>query len=104
MNGSQFHHLADRVFAHIESILDASELDLDYERVGSIFYLYFPDGTKIIINKQEPLHELWLATPENGFHFQYQNNTWVDKRSDQKFYQLLTTTCQKLLEDTSLSF
>ena len=35
-----------------------------------VLTLSFENKTKVIINKQEPLHQIWVATRENGFHFE----------------------------------
>ncbi len=100
MNDSQFHKLADTVFVRIEDTLDNCDFDIDYQKIGSVFYIYLPSGTKLVLNKQEPLHELWLATPENGFHFQYNNQQWQDKRNHHELFALLSKTCSQHLGTT----
>jgi CyaY protein len=55
--------------------------------------LSFENRTKVIINKQEPLHQIWVATRENGFHFELQGETWIDNRFGHELKALLTKAC-----------
>ncbi|MGP2690941.1 iron donor protein CyaY, partial [Serratia nevei] len=38
----------------------------------------------------EPLHQVWLATKDGGYHFNYRDGVWLCDRSGQPFYQLLS--------------
>ena len=44
-------------------------IDIDSQRTGGLLELSFPDGSKIVVNTQPPLHELWLAARAGGYHF-----------------------------------
>ena len=90
MNDSQYHLLADDLLMAIEDAIEECEIDIDYESVGGLLTLIFVNGTKIIINKQAPLHEIWVATKFNGHHFECKNDTWQDKRSGDEFWQFLS--------------
>ncbi len=95
MNDSHFHQLADTLLLSIEEKLDAHEgdADIDYETHGSVMTLSFANGSKIVINRQEPLHQIWLATRAGGYHFNYENGLWICDRSAQEFWQCLTEAC-----------
>jgi len=71
MDESEFNQHVDEVIEHIEEQLDALETDLDYETAGGIFSVTFENGTKIIINRQTPLKQIWVATKSGGFHFNF---------------------------------
>ncbi|EJS87906.1 frataxin-like protein [Pasteurella multocida subsp. multocida str. Anand1_cattle] len=45
-----------------------------------------------MINKQEPLLELWLASRVGGFHFRYQNNNWTSN-DGKDFWACLEEAC-----------
>ncbi|NIG98232.1 MAG: iron donor protein CyaY [Serratia symbiotica] len=92
MNNSEFHQLADQLMLNIEETLDdfAGNADIDYEIHGGVMTLIFENGSKIIINRQEPLHQIWLATKANGYHFNYCDGIWLCDRSGQPFYRLLS--------------
>lgn len=92
MNDSEFHQLADQLMLNIEETLDdfAGDADIDYETNGGVMTLSFENGTKIVINRQEPLHQVWLATKTGGYHFNYRDGVWLCDRSDRAFYPLLS--------------
>ncbi|MCC8380626.1 iron donor protein CyaY [Xenorhabdus stockiae] len=91
MNDSEFHQLADQLMSHIEEQLDNYEgdADIDCETNGGVMTLSFDNGSKIIINRQEPFHQIWLATKNGGYHFDYRDNQWVCDRSGNDFLSML---------------
>lgn len=95
MNDSQYNLLADELFLAIEESLEdaieSSGEDIDYEGVSGLLTLTFKNGSKIIINKQAPLHEIWVATKFNGHHFMLSNEKWQDKRSGEELWQFLSS-------------
>ncbi|MEW6995416.1 iron donor protein CyaY [Colwelliaceae bacterium MEBiC 14330] len=90
MNDSQYNLIADELLLAIEEAIEDCGVDIDYEGVGGLLTLTFKNASKIIINKQAPLHEIWVATKFNGHHFVYNDNTWLDKRSGEEFWQFLS--------------
>jgi CyaY protein len=52
--------------------------------------LEFADGSKIIINSQAPMQELWVAARAGGFHFRRSGDTWVDTREGTDLYTALS--------------
>lgn len=95
MNDSEFHLLADGLMQALESALDACqrEADIDCETNGGVMTLSFENGSKIVINRQEPLHQIWLATRAGGYHFDYLDGQWRCSRSAQPFAQVLEKAC-----------
>lgn len=91
MNDSEFHQLADTMMSSIEEHLDNydGDADIDCETNGGVMTLSFEDGSKIIINRQEPFHQIWLATKQGGYHYDYKDNHWVCDRSGQRFTDML---------------
>ena len=90
MNDSQYNFIADELLLAVEEAIEDCGTDIDYEGVGGLLTLTFKNGTKIIINKQAPLHEVWVATKFNGHHFAYQDEQWIDKRGGDEFWQFLS--------------
>lgn len=95
MNDSQYNLLADELLLAIEEAIEDCGQDIDYESVGGLLTLNFKDGSKIIINKQPPLHEIWVATKFNGHHFTYQDPLWHDKRAGDELWQFLSQAVSK---------
>lgn len=95
MNESQYHQIVDDLLIDIEEMLDNCEVDIDYESASSILTMIFPDGSKIIINKQPPLLQLWVATKFNGHHFNLQDGLWIDERTGLEFWSFLNDAASK---------
>ena len=91
MNDSEFHRLADTLWLTIEERLDDwdGDSDIDCEINGGVLTITFENGSKIIINRQEPLHQVWLATKQGGYHFDLKGDEWICDRSGETFWDLL---------------
>jgi CyaY protein len=95
MTDQEYHQLIDNLFINLEEQVDECEVDLDYESASGILEIIFPDGSKIILNKQTPLQQLWVATKFNGYHFEYRDNTWIDNRSGAEFWQFMNDAASR---------
>jgi CyaY protein len=93
LTDSEFHRLTDRILAGIEATTDRwlqdDIIDIDVHRTGGLLELSLPDGSKIIINTQPPLHELWLAARAGGHHYRHDGGRWVDTRDGTEFFSAL---------------
>ncbi len=82
------------VFAAVEATIDRwleeDVIDIDGSRTGGLLELAFPNGSKIVLNTQPPLHELWLAAQSGGFHFKAAGGVWVDSREGGEFFERLS--------------
>jgi CyaY protein len=89
MTDTEFHQLVDAMFSKIESAIeyaiDEQDADVDINASGNVLQLEFEDGSQIVINKQEPLHEIWIATRFGGYHFAFKDQRWFDDRNQQEF-------------------
>lgn len=92
MEVSLFHQLTEQFFTKIELELDKYaeqyDTDIDYETHGNVITITFENNSKIIINTQEPLLQIWMATRRQGYHFDYKNSEWICNRSNKSFNQL----------------
>lgn len=95
MTDSEFHQLADLVFERLEDALDNHDGEIDYEGQGGLLTLNFENGTHMVINKQEPLHQIWVATKFDGHHFEYQDEQWIDNRGAGEFFSFLKAAIEK---------
>ena len=94
LSDSEFHARAQAVLSAIEATLDRwlqeDEIDIDSQRTGGLLELQFPGGSKIVVNTQPPLHELWLAARTGGYHFRLVNDDWIDSRNGGEFFAMLS--------------
>ena len=66
LNDSEYHELIESTLLAVEEALDEQEVDIDYLTSGGVLTLTFENGTKIILNKQTPLQQLWIAAKISG--------------------------------------
>jgi len=90
----EYHAKADAVLASIEARVDRwledDVVDIDTQRVGGMLELAFPNGSKIVVNTQPPLHELWLAARAGGYHYRYVDGRWLDTKDGSEFFATLS--------------
>jgi len=94
LTDAEFLRVAHGVLARIESVVDAwlqdDVIDIDSARTGGLLELSFPGGSKIVVNTQPPLHEIWLAARSGGHHFRYTQGAWRSTRDDREFFDVLS--------------
>lgn len=95
MTESEFIVLAESSLDAIESALERasndSDLDVECNRSGNVLEIEFVDnGSKIIVNSQAPMQELWVASKSGGFHFKRVNEKWIDTRDGSELFAALS--------------
>lgn len=96
LKSRKFYKLVDDLFLKIEDNLNlySNEIDIDYEIQGYVITIsFFINKSLIIINKQESLQQVWLATKVNGYHFNYKKNQWICNRSNKNFWEIFQDAC-----------
>ncbi|MCE2657031.1 MAG: iron donor protein CyaY [Rubrivivax sp.] len=95
LSDAEYQRLTTAVLASVEADADRwlqdDVIDIDTHRTGGLLELSFPDRSKIVINTQPPLHELWLAAKAGGFHFRFAAGRWRDTRDGKAFADVLST-------------
>lgn len=104
LSTSHYHDLIDDLFNRIEQWIDSHELDLDANIHGNVLTISFPSRDQMVINRQEALLELWLASKLGGFHFRYDANqkAWLCGKSQQLFEQVFNDSCRYYQTDLPL--
>ena len=95
MTESEFLALADQTLATIEAALEriANDTDLDIEcsRSSNVLTIEFVDnGSKIIVNSQAPMQEMWVAARSGGFHYRREGGKWVNTRDGTELFVALS--------------
>ena len=94
LTDAQYHKLSSALLAAVEAALDdwlqADVIDIDSARTGGMLEMSFPDASKIVVNTQPPLHEIWLAARAGGRHFRYRDGRWVDTKDGREFFDALS--------------
>ncbi len=94
LTDGQFSSLTSAVLSSVEAAADQwlqdDVVDIDAHRTGGLLELSFPNGSKLVLNTQPPLHELWLAARSGGYHYKYVNGRWLDTREGREFFEALS--------------
>ena len=94
ISDSEFSRLSQAALAAIEASvhqwLDDDVIDIDSQRTGGLLELSLPGGSKIVVNTQPPLHELWLAAKAGGHHYRHVAGCWLDTRDGSEFFASLS--------------
>jgi CyaY protein len=94
MTDSEFHALAkqtlDAIDAAVEKIVQTTDHDIDAARNGEVLSLTFENGSKIIINSQAPLQQMWMAARSGGYHYAWNGSAWIDTRDGTELFATLS--------------
>jgi CyaY protein len=89
MTESDFHRAVDAVLARVESVLEShDEVETDLE--GGVLTIACADGSRIIVNRQTPNREVWVAARSGGFHFASREGAWRDTRTGEELFASLS--------------
>lgn len=95
MTETEFLDLAEAVLDHIEAAIEeageAADIDVECSRSGNVLEIEFVDnGSKIIVNTQAPMKEIWVAARAGGFHYRLIDGQWRDTRNGGELYDALS--------------
>ena len=91
MTESEFLGLVDttlsRIEAALEDVTQTTDIDIECSRNGNVLEIEFmANGSKIIVNSQAPMQEMWVAAKSGGFHYKRADGHWVDTRDGSELY------------------
>ena len=95
MSESEFLALAEATLTQIATALDRLNdedvLDVECSRSGNVLEIEFIDnGSKIIVNSQAPMREMWIAARSGGFHYKRVGDEWVNPRDGSELFAALS--------------
>ena len=95
MTETEFLDLAESTLNEIEQAFDRlfeqDVLDVECKRSGNVLEIEFVDnGSKIIVNSQAPLKEMWIAARAGGFHYKRVGDEWRNTRDDSELFASLS--------------
>jgi CyaY protein len=95
MSETEFLDLAQSTLDAIESALDRLNdedvIDVECKRSGNVLEIEFIDnGSKIIVNSQAPLQEMWVAARAGGYHYKRVGAEWRNTRDDSELFASLS--------------
>ena len=90
MTESEFNTKVDGVLLDIEQSLEAANVDADFEFGEGILQISFPDGGKLIVNRQAVNREIWVAARSGGYHFAWNGKGWYGTRDGRELFAVLS--------------
>lgn len=85
----EYNAMLDRLMQAVEDAVDEQAPDdIDCEAGPGMLTLKCRGG-HIVISRQPPLKQLWLAAKSGGHHFAWQDGQWICTRSGREFFQML---------------
>lgn len=95
MTETEFLDLAESTLDAIEMALDRLNdedvIDVECKRSGNVLEIEFlANGSKIIVNSQAPLQEMWVAARAGGYHYRRLDGQWRNTRDDSELYAALS--------------
>ena len=94
LTDAEYHARIAAALAGVEAAADRwlqdDVVDIDTQRTGGLLELSFPNGSKIVLNAQPPLQELWMAARSGGFHYKFVGGRWLDTRDAREFFGALS--------------
>ncbi len=98
MTEAEFNEVVDGIMYSIEESIDNSGADMDYENSSGMLTITCEgNGSQIILSRQAPLREIWLAARSGGFHFNLQNteegDVWLNTLTAEPLVKMLSEAC-----------
>ena len=90
MSESEFLEVAETTLAAIERAVDAADIDIEASRAGNVLTLELGDASKVIVNSQTPMQQIWVAGKSGAFHYARNGDRWVDTRDGTELFSALS--------------
>lgn len=86
---ARFHDLVDATQQALEELLEDYADDIEIS--AGMMTIKFDNGSQLIISRQEPLRQLWLAARSGGYHFDYdeESGKWSCEKSEELLGEVL---------------
>ena len=90
MSESEFLEVAEKTLAAIERAVDAADIDIEASRAGNVLTLELGDASKVIVNSQTPMQQIWVAAKSGAFHYVRNGDQWLDTRDGSELFAALS--------------
>lgn len=90
MTETEFNELAEATLDAIEAAVEATGADIEAARSGNVLTLELADRSKVVVNSQAPMQQIWVAARSGGFHYGRQGEQWRDTRDGSELFAALS--------------
>ena len=88
---------SDETLLAIEEAIVESGADIDYDTIGGILTLQFPNDSKVILNRQSATSQLWVAAKSGGFHLEWRDGEGFCEGEQESLQTLLNRVATEQL-------
>jgi CyaY protein len=83
----------NKIEAALDRLNDEDVVDVECKRSGNVLEIEFIDnGSKIIVNTQAAMQEIWVAARAGGFHYrQDAQGKWINTRDGSELFAALSS-------------
>jgi CyaY protein len=96
MTETEFLERAEAALSSIESAIDAVDGDIEVTRAGNVVTLELADGSKVVVNSQTPMQQIWLAARSGAHHYAWDGSAWRDTRDGAELFAALSRVLSAL--------
>lgn len=95
MTETEFLARAEHTLAVIEAALarvsDESDIDIDTHRSGNVLTIELTNQSRLVINSQSSMQQLWVAARSGGYHYALaEDGCWRDTRDGSELFAALS--------------
>ncbi len=90
MTETEFNDLAESILDAVEAAIEATGADIEATRAGNVLTLELADRSKVVVNSQSPMQQIWVAAKSGGFHFALHDGQWRDTRDGSELFAALS--------------
>jgi CyaY protein len=90
MTETEFLQRSEQTLAAIERAVDGSGADIESSRAGNVLTLELADGSRVIVNSQAPMQQMWVAGKSGAFHYAWRDGGWYDTRDGSELFAALS--------------
>ena len=94
---SEFNQKVDDTLMFIEDSVENCDADLDWDLASGILTIECANGTLVIVNRQGPTQQIWVAARSGGYHFDFDADKDLWFQGELELFTLLN---QALSEQT----
>jgi CyaY protein len=90
MTDSEFLERTEAAFRRLESAIDTAGADIELTRTGNVVTLELPDGSRVVVNSQGPMQQIWVAARLGAHHYAWVEGAWRDTRDGSELFAALS--------------
>ena len=100
MDRSRYLALVEAAYRKIgDAFEDVDGEDADLEPKGDVLTIRYRDGSRVVLNTQGPVFQIWIAGAGRGWHCSYDEGSgrWLDDKEGEDLFAIV----RRITKDTA---